>query len=66
MLFSCHLKVNVQDSSSLLSCETSLHGSHEGPLDLNWGIYGPGGTLPSNKRLGLHHLKYLWIASFDG
>ena len=20
-----------------------------GPLDLNWGIYGPGGTLPSNK-----------------
>ena len=22
-----------------------------GPLDLNWGIYGPGGTLPSNKCL---------------
>ena len=54
--------------SPLLSCETLLHGSLEGPLDLNWGIYGPGGTLPSNKRLGLHQmwLKYSWIASFDG
>ena len=33
-----------------------------GPLDLNWGIYGPGGTLPSNKCRGRFSVSLTAVA----